>query len=81
MIHIKYHGGLLWNEITVDWLILGMRFGVLNFLGARMRSHGLSRPLFLVQTLWFGIHDVCNAQGECLEHGIDEHEVPNDKDV
>ena len=81
MIHIEYHGVLLWNEITVDWLIMGMQFGILSFLGARMRSHGLVRPLFLVQTWWFGIPDVCNAKGECLEHGIDELEVPDDKDV
>ena len=43
--------------------------------GPRMRAHGLVRPLFVVQSTWFGIPDVCDAKREWAEHGIKDHEV------
>ena len=61
--HIRYHGVLLWNEITVDWLSVGMSFGIFSSLGERMQAPGLVRSLFVLQTMWFWISNVCNAKG------------------
>ena len=62
MIHIRYHGVLLWNEIIVDWLGVGTWFGTFHSHSARMWACGLVRPLFVVQTTWFGIPNVCDAK-------------------
>ena len=69
---------LLWNAFTVDWLNVGMWFGTFSALGGRMR---LVHPLFVAQTTWFGIPDVCSAKGEWPEQGIQDHEVRNSNDV
>ena len=81
MIHIRYHGVLLWNEIIVDWLGVGTWFGTFHSHSARMWACGLVRPLFVVQTTWFGIPNVCDAKGEWIEHGIEDHEVRDGNDV
>ena len=73
--HIRYHGVLLWNDVTVDWLCLGTWFGTFSAAGARMRARGLVYPLFVAETTWFGMTDVCNAKGEWGEHGIADHEI------
>ena len=81
MNHIRYHGVLLWNEVTVDWLILSKWFGTFSALDWRMRARGLLSSLFVAQTTWFGIPDVCNAKGEWAEHGIKNHEVHNGNNI
>ena len=39
-------------------------------------------PLFVAQTMkyvsWFGILNFCNAEGECVGHGYEYHEVRDD---
>ena len=40
-----------------------------------MLARGLVYPLFVAQTTWFGMPDVCSAKGEWVEHGIEGHEV------
>ena len=50
-------------------------------LGARMRTRGLVRRLFVAQTQRFGILDFCNAKGEWVEHGVEDHEVRDSNDV
>ena len=79
--HIKYHGVFLWDEVTFDWLSVGTWFGTISTLGARMRARGLGHPLFVAQTKWFGIPNVCNAKGEQVEHGIKDHEVRDGNDA
>ena len=39
-----------------------------------MRTRGLVRPMFLAQTTWFWIPNFCNAEGEWLVHGVEDHE-------
>ena len=39
--HIRYHGVLLWNEITVVWLSVAMWFGTYSCLGTRIQTRGL----------------------------------------
>ena len=60
--HIRRHGVLLGNEIAVDWLSVARWFGTYNCLGARMRTRGLVRPLFVGKTMWFSIPGFCNAE-------------------
>ena len=79
--HIKYHGGFLWDEVTVDWLSMSTWFDTISALGARMRVRGLGHPLFVAQTMWFWIPNVCNAKGERVEHGIEDYEVRDGNDV
>ena len=62
--HIRYHVVLLWNEIAVDWLSVAMWFGPFSSFGARTRTSGLARPLFVGKTMWFGIPDFCKAEGK-----------------
>ena len=54
----------MWNEIAIDWFIMAMWFGTSSSLSVRMRARGLVRPLFVAQTTWFGVPDLCNAEGE-----------------
>ena len=41
-----------------------MCFCTFSALGSRMQARGLVNPLFVSQTTWFGIPDVCNTKGE-----------------
>ena len=50
-------------------------FGTCSALGARMRAHGLVYPLFVAQSTWFGMPDVCRAKVKWVEHGTEGHEV------
>ena len=60
--HIRRHGVLLRNEISVDWLSVARWFGTYNCLGERMRTRGLVRPLFVGKTTWFSIPGFCNVE-------------------
>ena len=77
MSHIRCHGVLLWNEIAVDWLIVDKWFGTYRCHGARMWTRGLVRPLFVAKTTWFVIPNFCNAEGEWVRNGVEDHEVRN----
>ena len=79
--HIRYHGVLLWNEIAVDWLSVGMWFGACSCLSAGMRTRGLVRPLFVAKTTWFCMPDFCNVEEDWVGHGVKDHEVCNGSDV
>ena len=61
--------------MAVDWFSVVMWFGTLSSVSVRMWTRGLVRPLFVTQTTWFGIPDVCNAEGEWMGHGVEDHEV------
>ena len=69
-----------WKEIAVDWLSVVMWFGITIVL-ARMWTHGLVCPLFVAKTTWFGIPDFCDAEEESVEHGVEDHEVRDGKNV
>ena len=56
-----------------------MWFGTYSCLGARMRTRGLVRPLFVAKTTWFGISDFCNGEEEWVGHGVKDHEGCDDK--
>ena len=75
MSHIRYHVVLLWNGVVGDWLSVGTWFGTCCVPGARMWARGLVYPLFVAQTTWFGIPDVCSIKGEWVEHGAECHEI------
>ena len=55
--HIRYHGVLLWNEITGDWLSVAMWFGTYRCLGTTIQTRRLVQSLLLAKTTWFGIPD------------------------
>ena len=80
MSHIRYHGVLLWNDVTIDWSSVGMWFGTSSALAAKMQAHGLVHPLFVAQTTWFGM-PVCSMREEWVEHSIKGHEVHNSNKV
>ena len=61
--------------MAVDWFSVVMWFGTLSSLSVRMCARGLVRLLFVAQTTWFGIPDFCNAKGELVGHGAEDHEV------
>ena len=42
-----YHGVLLWNFVTVDWLSVDMWFGTGSASGARKRERRLVHALFI----------------------------------
>ena len=46
-----------------------------------MWTLGLVRPLFVVKTTWFGIPDFYDAEEEWVEHGVEDHEVRDGKDI
>ena len=79
--HIRCHGVLLWNDVTVDWSSLCTWFGICNAPGTRMWARGLLYPLFVAQTTWFGVPKVCSTKGEWVEHGIESHEVCGSNNV
>ena len=47
--------------------------------GARMWARGLVYQLFVAQTTWFDMPDVCSTKGELVEHGVKGHEVRDSK--
>ena len=73
--HIRHQGVLLWNAVTGDWSSVGTCFGICCAPGTRMWARGLVYPLFVSQTTWFGMPDVCSAKKEWVEHGIECHEI------
>ena len=81
MSRIRCRGVLLWNDVKVDWSSVCTWFGTCRGPGARMQAPGLVYPLFVAQTTWFGMPDVCNAKGEWVEHGIKSHEVRDSKNI
>ena len=66
MSHIRYYGILLWNEVAIDWLSVSTWFGTFTALGSKMQARGLVNWLFVAQTTWFGMPDVCNVKGVCV---------------
>ena len=72
---MRYHGILMWSEMTVVWFSVVMWFGTMSSHSVRLRTHGLVRPLFVAQTTWFGIPNFCNAGREWVGHGVEDHEV------
>ena len=81
MSHIRYRGVLLWNGVAGHWLSVGTWFGTCCAPGARMRARGLVYQLFVAQTTWFGLPDVCSAKGEWVEHGVECHEIRDGANV
>ena len=75
MSHIRYHDILLRNDGTVDWLSVRTWFGTYSAPGARIWARGLVNPLFVAQTMWFSMPEICGAKGGWVEHGIEFHEV------
>ena len=43
--------------------------------GARTQARDLVNPLLVAGTTWFRMPAVCSAKGECVEHGIECHEI------
>ena len=56
-------------------------FGAYSGPGTRMLACGLVYPPLLAETTWFGVPNVCSAERECMEHGIECHEVHNSKSM
>ena len=81
MSHIRRHGVLLWSDVTVNWSSVCTWFGTCSAPGARMRARRLVYPLFVTQTTWFGMPNICSAKGEWVEHGIEGHEVRDSNNV
>ena len=81
MSQIRYHVVLLWDGVVGDWLSVGTWFGTCCAPGARMQTRGLVYQLFVAQTAWFGMPDVCSAKGEWVEHGVECHEIRDDTNV
>ena len=46
-----------------------------------MRARGLVYLLFVAQTTWFGMPDVCIAKGKWVKHGIEVHEIRDGNNV
>ena len=60
---------------------MGTCFGTYSAPGARMWALGLFYPLFVAQTMWFGMPDACSVKGEWVEHIIEGHEIHDDNNV
>ena len=71
----------MWNDVTVGWSSVCTWFGACSAPGARMWACSLVYPMFVAQTTWFGMSDVCSAKGEWVEHGIGGHEVRDSNNV
>ena len=56
-------------------------FDSCNAPGARIRAHGSLYPMFIGQTMWFGMPDVCSVKGEQVEHVIEGHKMSNGNNV
>ena len=48
--HIRYYGATLRNDVTVDWLSVGIRFGTFSAPGVKIQVDGLVYPLCVAQT-------------------------------
>ena len=46
-----------------------------------MWVRGLVYELFVAQTTWFGMPDVCSAKGDWVEHGVECHEIRDGTNV
>ena len=79
--HIRYHGVLLWNDVTIDWLSVGTWFDTFSAPDVRMWRHGLVYLLFVAQTIRFGMPNVCSTKEEWVQHHIENHEVCNNNDT
>ena len=75
MSHIRYHVVLLWNGVVGDWLSVGKWFGTSCAPGAKMWACGFVYRLFVAQTTWFGLPDVCSTKREWARHGVECHEI------
>ena len=53
MSHIRYHGVLLWNDVAIDGLIVGTKFGTFSAPDARIRTLALLYPPLVAQTMQF----------------------------
>ena len=71
----------VWNDVTVNWSRVGTWFGTCSAPGTRMRARGLVHSLFVAQTTWFGMPDVCSAKGEWVEHSVKGHEIRDGNNV
>ena len=58
-----------------------MCFGTYSFLGARMRTRGLVRPLFVAKTTLLGIPNFCSAEKEWVRNGVKDDDVRDSNDV
>ena len=81
MSHIRCHGVLLWNAVTVDWSSVCTFFRTCSAPGARMWACGLVYPLSVARTTWFGMSEVCSLKREWVEHGNKGHEVRDSNNV
>ena len=81
MSHIRCYGELLWNDVTVDSSSVGPWFGTCSALGVRMQAPCLVYPLFIAQTTWFGMPDVCSTKGEWFEHSLKGHEIRDGNNI
>ena len=61
--------------------LIGRGFGTCSVPGMRMRARGLIHPLFVAQTTWFGMPDVCSAKGEWVEHSVKDHKIRDGNNV
>ena len=81
MRHKRYHGVLLWNDVTVDSLSVGTSFGTFSAPGTRLWKRDLIYPLFVAQAMWFGMLNVCSKKAQCMERGIEDYEICNSNKV
>ena len=79
--HIRYHDILLQNDVTVDWLSVHTLFGTCCAPGVRMGACGLVYLLFVAQSMWCSMPEVCSAKGEWVEHGIESHKVQDGDNI
>ena len=71
----------MWNEIAVDWFSVAMWFDTFSSLSTRIQTRSLVCPLSLAHTTWFEVLDFCNAEGELVGHGVEDHEVHDSNGV
>ena len=83
MLEPWYYGVISWNDVTViGWVWgVGIWFGTFSVPGTRIRERWLVYPLFVVQTMLFGIPNAFRMRGDWVEHSIEYHEVHNGNDV
>ena len=81
MRHVKCHGVRLWNDVKFDWSSVCTWFGACSGPGARMRTRALVYLLFVAQTMWFSMLDVCSVKGEWADLGAEDYEVRGSKRV
>ena len=81
MRHVRCHGVRLWNDVKVDWSSVCTWFGACSGPCARMQTRALVYPLFVAQTMWFDMPDVCSAEGEWADLGVEDHEARDSRNV